>query len=91
LQSFARVFPYSIISRGRGIIMIRIKLREAAVKAGISQARLSRRADVDLRIIQRIYKDPYTNINLHTLDKLATALNINASTLIDSVTDIETP
>lgn len=70
--------------------MIRIKLREAALKAGISQSKLSRRADVDLRIIQRVYRDPYTNINLHTLDKLAMALNVNASTLIDSVTDNET-
>ncbi|MFL5628907.1 MAG: helix-turn-helix domain-containing protein [Ktedonobacteraceae bacterium] len=68
--------------------MIRIKLKEVAKDRGISQARLSRRADVDLRTIQRIYKDPYTNINLVTLDKLATALDINASLLIESETNV---
>jgi transcriptional regulator with XRE-family HTH domain len=65
--------------------MIRIKLREAAQEKGISQAKLSRKADVDLRTIQRIYKNPYTNINLVTLDKLATALQIDAALLIESV------
>jgi DNA-binding Xre family transcriptional regulator len=65
--------------------MIRIKLREAAKEKGISQARLSRKADVDLRTIQRIYKNPYTNINMVTLDKLAMALDMNAADLIESV------
>ncbi len=65
--------------------MIRIKLREIAKEKGFSQARLSRRADVDLRTIQRIYRDPYTNIGMHTLDKLATALGVDASSLIESV------
>ncbi len=68
--------------------MIRIKLREVAKEQGISQAKLSRKADVDLRTIQRIYKDPYTNIGLHTLDKLSTALEVDASLLIESVHDV---
>ncbi len=65
--------------------MIRIKLREIAQKKGISQGKLSRRADVDLRTVQRIYKNPFTNISLYTLDKLAIALDVDASELIETV------
>ncbi len=65
--------------------MIRIKLREIAQKKSISQGKLSRRADVDLRTVQRIYKDPFTNISLYTLDKLAMALDVDASELIETV------
>ncbi len=64
--------------------MIRIKLAEIAKAKGYSQARLSRRADIDLRTIQRIYRDSHTNINLQTLDKLAIALGVDASELIES-------
>jgi DNA-binding Xre family transcriptional regulator len=65
--------------------MIRIKLREVAKEKGFSQARLSRRADVDLRTIQRIYKDPFTTVNTITLDKLATALGVDVRELLESV------
>jgi DNA-binding Xre family transcriptional regulator len=68
----------------RDSMVIRIKLKEIAKARGFSQARLSRRADIDLRTIQRIYRDPHTNINLQTLDKLAMALDVDASLLIES-------
>jgi len=64
--------------------MIRIKIREFAKAKGLSQAKLSRRADVDLRTIQRIYRDPHTIITLESLDRLARALNIDASVLIEN-------
>jgi transcriptional regulator with XRE-family HTH domain len=74
--------------RKQGVVaVIRIKLKEVAQVKGFSQARLSRRADVDLRTIQRIYKDPHTNVSLQTLDKLAIALGVDASSLIESVAD----
>ena len=61
---------------------IRILLREVAKEKGLSQSKLMRKADVDIRTIQRIYRDPYTNITLETLDKLATALACDACDLI---------
>jgi transcriptional regulator with XRE-family HTH domain len=70
--------------------MIRIRLKEIATDKGMSQARLSRKADVDLRTIQRIYRNPYTNVSLYTLDKLATALGVDASQLIASEPHIPT-
>ena len=66
--------------------MIRIKVKEVAKSKGISQGRLSRMSDVNLTTIQLIWRKPTSaNITLYTLDKIATALEVDASELIESV------
>lgn len=65
--------------------MIRIKLRAVAKARGLGQRKLSKLADIDLRTVQRIYKNPHNHISTETLDKLATALNVDASLLVESV------
>ncbi|MBX5459051.1 MAG: helix-turn-helix transcriptional regulator [Thermogemmatispora sp.] len=62
---------------------IRIRVREIAQQKGISQSRLSRLADLNVGMIQRIFHDPYTNITLTTLEKLARALRVDPSELIE--------
>lgn len=68
--------------------MIRVKVKEVAEQKGISMSRLARLADVNMSTIQKIYRTP-TNMNftIFTLDKLATALGVDASELIESVRD----
>jgi DNA-binding Xre family transcriptional regulator len=68
--------------------MIRLKVKEVARQRGISQGKLSRLSDVDLTTLQRIYKNPTSaNVTVFTLDKLARALGVDASELIESVPD----
>lgn len=68
--------------------MIRLKVKEIAKSKGISQGRLSRMSDVNITTIQLVWRKPTAaNITLYTLDKLATALEVNASELIESVYD----
>jgi len=68
--------------------MIRVKIKEAATAKKISMSKLGRLADVDLTTLQKIYRNPtQANITLFTLDKLATALGVDASELIESVKD----
>ncbi|HYT35963.1 MAG TPA: helix-turn-helix transcriptional regulator [Ktedonobacteraceae bacterium] len=68
--------------------MVRIKVKEIARSKGISQSKLSRLADVNISTIQRIYRNPTdTNINLFTLEKIAKALGVDVSELIESVSD----
>ena len=62
---------------------IRLKIQEAAKEKNLSMARLSRLADVDYKTLQRIYRDPYKNIDTITLDKLAKALNMKPEELIE--------
>ncbi|QBD80907.1 XRE family transcriptional regulator [Ktedonosporobacter rubrisoli] len=67
--------------------MIRLKIKEVAEQQGLSMAKLARRADMDFKTVQRIFHDPYRDISLSTLDKLAEALKIPASELIETVSD----
>ena len=71
-----------------GKSMIRLKVKEVAKQKGISQGKLSRLADVDLTTLQRIYKNPTAaNVTVFTLGKLARALGVDVSELIESVPD----
>ena len=67
--------------------MIRLKVREIAQEKGVSQGRLARLADMDVKTLKRIYRFPTSEISTGTLDKLAKALGVDASELIESVPD----
>lgn len=66
-------------------IMIRLKVKEIAQAKGISQRRLFLRSEVDIRTIQKIWKDPFTNITVQTLAKLAKGLGVASADLIEDV------
>ena len=59
-----------------------LKIKEAAKEKGLAMAQLSRLADVDYKTLQRIYKNPYKNVDTDTLDKLACALQMKPQDLI---------
>jgi DNA-binding Xre family transcriptional regulator len=65
--------------------MIRLRVKEVAQEKGISQGKLQRRADMDIKTIRKIYKDPTTIITTETLSKLAKALGVPSSELIEDV------
>ncbi len=67
--------------------MIRLKVKEVAREKGFSQGKLSRASDVDIKTLQRIFQHPTTIVTTETLDKLAKALGVDASELIESVPD----
>jgi DNA-binding Xre family transcriptional regulator len=64
---------------------VKLKVKEIAKEKGISQGKLSRSADVDIKTLQRIYRQPTTIVTTETLGKLAKALGVDASELIESV------
>jgi DNA-binding Xre family transcriptional regulator len=65
--------------------MIRLKVKEVAAQKGIGQGALARKANMDVKTLKRIYRDPFAEISTFTLDKLATALDVDASELLESV------
>jgi DNA-binding Xre family transcriptional regulator len=71
--------------------MIRLKVKEVAQQKGFSQRKLSLRSGVDLRTVQRIFRDPTRIVTTETLDKFAKTLEVDASELIESVPDDESP
>lgn len=67
--------------------MIRLKVKEIAKQKDIGQGLLARMANMDVKTLKRIYRNPYAEISTFTLDKLAKALKVDASELIESVPD----
>lgn len=71
--------------------MIRLRVKEVALEKGMGQGKLQRRADMDIKTIRKIYRDPYTIITTETLDKLAKALEVDPRELIEGVPDEPVP
>jgi len=67
--------------------MIRLRVKEVAEAKGVSRLRLSRIADVNYKTIQGIWRDPYREISIRTLEKLARALKVPSAELIEDVPD----
>lgn len=67
--------------------MIRLKVAEVAREKQISMRKLAKRSGLAYNTIRLIYRDPYRGIDLPTLDKLAQALGVDASVLLESVPD----
>ncbi len=67
--------------------MIRLRVKEIAKEKGFSQGELSRVANIDENTLKCIYRNPTAIITTETLDKLAKALGVDASALIESDPD----
>lgn len=63
--------------------MIRLKVKEIAETKGFSMGQLHRDAGVDRKTIQRIYREPTSEISTITLDRIATALGVHVCELIE--------
>ena len=64
---------------------IRLRVKEVANEKGISQGKLSRSSDVDIKTLQKIYRHPLSVVTTETLDKLARALGVSVHDLIEEV------
>lgn len=66
-------------------MMIRLRVQEIAVQKGISMRKLASTADIAYNTLRTIYRDPYRQITTTTLEKLAKALGVPATELIEDV------
>lgn len=69
--------------------MIHLKVKEVAKAKGVSMRQLAKRSGLVYNTIRLIYRDPYRPLSTTTLDKLAKALEVDVSVLIESVPDDE--
>ncbi len=67
--------------------MIRLRVKEVAQEKGFSLGKLSRASDVAYNTVKAIYRNPYKEVTTTTLNKLAAALGVPASALIEDVLD----
>ena len=71
--------------------MIRLKVKEVAAEKKMSMRKLAATADIAYNTLRTIYRDPYRQVTTGTLDRLAKALGVDASELIESIPDDKTP
>jgi len=62
---------------------IRLKIKDVAAARGLSKRRLVYRSEVDIKTLTRIYNNPESVVTTETLYKLAVALNVDASLLVE--------
>ena len=65
----------------------RLKVKEVANEKGISLTKLSQRSEVAYNTVRRIWREPYTDVTISTLQRLADVLGVNVNDLIESVPD----
>jgi DNA-binding Xre family transcriptional regulator len=69
--------------------MIRLRVKEIAQQQSLGQGKLARMADVDIKTLARIYKNPYAEVSSVTLEKLARALSVSIADLIEEVDEVD--
>ena len=67
--------------------VIRLKIREVAQAKKMSRTRLSRLADTNYKTINALWNDPYREVTTTTLDKIAKALAVPVTDLLEQVPD----
>jgi DNA-binding Xre family transcriptional regulator len=67
----------------KGYAMIRLRVREIAEARNINMSKLSRMADLNYNTIRAIWDDPMKDIAVSTLEKLAKALRVEITELIE--------
>ncbi len=71
--------------------MLRLRIKEVAESKGYNMSTLSRASDVPFITIRRAWKNPYYELKLATLHKIAVALGVSTSELIEDVPDNHKP
>ncbi|MGH2495169.1 MAG: helix-turn-helix domain-containing protein [Ktedonobacteraceae bacterium] len=70
--------------------MLKLRVKEIAIEKGFNQSKLSRVSDVPIDTIRRIWRNPYYEVRLSTLNKIATALGVPPTDLFENVPDNNT-
>lgn len=63
---------------------VRLRVKEVAAQQGMSMTKLHKQSDVAYTTIRTVFRNPYEDgITLHTLARLAEALDVPTAALIE--------
>jgi DNA-binding Xre family transcriptional regulator len=65
--------------------MVRLKVKEVAQSKGFSMGELSRKSNVAYNTIKLIYREPFREVTTTTLNKIAKALAVPVTDLLEDV------
>lgn len=63
---------------------VRLRVKEVAESKGYNMSSLSRASDVSFGTIKRMWRNPYSGATIDTLSKIAKALQVEISDLIEN-------
>ena len=66
---------------------VRLRIKEVATERGVSMTKLSQRSEIAYNTIRKIYRDPYKEVSLSTLVRIANVLKVSIHDLIEEVSD----
>jgi DNA-binding Xre family transcriptional regulator len=69
--------------------VIRYRVREIAIEKGFNQSSLAREANIGFSTVKRIFRDPYREIPMSILQKIAKTLHVSIHDLIEEEPDPE--
>ncbi len=61
-------------------------MKEVAQANGWSMNKLSQRSEVSYNIVKAIYRNPYRQVTIDTLNRLAETMKVPATSLLEDVT-----
>lgn len=65
--------------------MVKFRIKEIATQRGLSQNMVAHRAEVGVKTIQRLYREPHPDVSIYTLEKIARALGVHVKDLFEEV------
>jgi transcriptional regulator with XRE-family HTH domain len=71
--------------------MYKLRVQEVARQHGLDQSKLARRADVAFKTVQNLWHNPHQDVQLSTLAKLARAMGVKLTDLLEDQVDGPTP
>ncbi len=67
--------------------MLRLRVKEIAQAQKLSMNMLSHRSEVSYNVIKSIYRNPYRAMSTETINKIAKALGVPATDLLEDVSE----
>ena len=67
--------------------MVRLRVKEVLKEKKISMSKASHMADLSYNTVQELCRNPYHEVSITTLNKLARALGVTVADLIEDVPD----
>jgi DNA-binding Xre family transcriptional regulator len=67
--------------------MLRLRVKEVAEEKGYNMSSLSRKSDVSFITVKRLFREPLHPVSTATLEKIARALEVPVSELLEEVPD----
>ena len=71
--------------------MLRLRVKEVAQEKNIGMAKLSRLSDISYKTVQKVWRNPYHDASISTINRIAKVLSVPATDLLEDVSEDEVP